>query len=173
MKKNTLSALFVGILVLFDISLKGQNTKPPDNQPADTTLLTCPAPVIVGTAAPSVDTALVAAANMASFKTEIQGAVSKSLAQLSEEVFKRCVVIYNNSATKKRILLGPVDNLKKYSIPGRTSWISPEYSSGPVIRIHTKSYVFEKKLELRNAYVLCWDDAKACWILEHIDIASD
>jgi hypothetical protein len=83
---------------------------------------------------------------------------------VGERITMPSVVIYNNSNTKKSILLGETPlKMDTFKIKKNEVWFSPVYQNDPTIKIQTQSHITTYQLKLGNYYMIYWNGNKKYW----------
>lgn len=89
--------------------------------------------------------------------------------QLGTRINANAVTIFNNSSRDISFLLGERGKkMKVYEIIARDNWVSPTYSTGPVIDLRTGKVHKKYNLKLASSYMIFWDAPKKVWNVKKI-----
>ena len=80
---------------------------------------------------------------------------------IGDEIASNKIRIYNSSQQRINISLYVNDKVNKFLLGSQKTWLSPNYTSNPVIKIKTGSTKFvEYDLVLGNDYIIYWNEEK-------------
>ncbi|MGB5819280.1 MAG: hypothetical protein WBG90_07320 [Saonia sp.] len=98
----------------------------------------------------------------------LSSCLAQKVDHIGEELTKTTVRIYNNSESKKVILVGSITKLDTFEVAKNSTWLSPSYKFNPIVKIRTQDKIVTYKLKIGRFYMIYWKKNKERWDLKRI-----